>query len=76
MGYGHFEFSQDFVFMRLRVNLQNGHNTHMTFNPKNKDTLFSRTFKIEENKVLLFFGLEVIWMGNGQFEFSQDFVFS
>ena len=42
----------------------------MTSNPKNKDTLFSQTFKIEENKVPLIFGLEVKWMDYGHFEFD------
>ena len=41
----------------------------MTSNPKDKDTLFYPTFKVEENKVPLFFGLEVKWMGYGHSEF-------
>ena len=28
---------------------------HMTSNPKNKDTLFTPTFKVEENKCSYFF---------------------
>ena len=46
----------------------------MTLNLK-KDTLLSPTFKIEENNIPLFFGLEVKWMGYGHLEFSQDFGF-
>ena len=44
----------------------------MTSNSKDKATLCSPTFKFEENKVPLFFGLEVKWMGYGHFEFSRD----
>ena len=43
----------------------------MTYNPKNKDTLFSPTFKIEESNVPLFFGLEVKWMGYGHLSFHE-----
>ena len=43
---------------------------HMTSDPKNKDTLFSHTFKMEGNKVPLFFGLEVKWMDYSHFEFQ------
>ena len=32
------------------------------------ETLFSPTFKTEENKVPLFLGLEVKWVGGGHFE--------
>ena len=35
----------------------------------------SPTFKNEENKVPLYFVLEVKWMGFVHFEFSQEFVF-
>ena len=38
----------------------------MASNPKNKDTLFFPTDKIVENKVPLFFGLEIKWMGYGR----------
>ena len=48
--------------------------SHVSSNPKNKDTLFSPTFKIEENKVL-FFGLEVTWLSYGNLVFSRDFFF-
>ena len=44
---------------------------HMTSYPNYKDTLFYPTFKIEENKVPLFFGLEVKWMGYSHFEFGK-----
>ena len=47
----------------------------MTSYPKNNYTLFSPTFKIEENKVPLLCWLVVKQMGYGHFEFSQDFVF-
>ena len=47
----------------------------MIFNPKNKNTWFTPTFKIEENKVPFIFGSEVKMMGYGHFEFSKDFVF-
>ena len=64
MGYGYFEFSQSLVFKRLGVESQNGYRLliwpHIQ---KNKDTFFSPTFKIEENKVPLFFRLEVKCMG-------------
>ena len=49
------------------------HIPHMTSNAKTRKLLLSPTFKIEENKVLLFFGLKVTWMGYGHFEFSQAF---
>ena len=47
----------------------------LTSNPKNKGTLFYSIWKVGENKVSLFFGLEVKWMGHSHFEFSLDFVF-
>ena len=37
-------------------------------NEKNKDTLFSQTFKIEENKVMLFFHFELKWKSYGHFK--------
>ena len=46
----------------------------MTSNPKNKDTLFPPTFKIEENKVPLIFGSEVKWMVQGLSEFTRDII--
>ena len=36
-------------------------------NPKNKDTFFSATLKVEENKVPLLFGLEAPWKRYGHF---------
>ena len=42
------------LFLRKRLYL-----SPWASNPKNKTTLFSPTFKIEGNKVVLFFGLEV-----------------
>ena len=43
----------------------------MTSNPKNKDSLFYPTIKIE---VRLFFGLAAKWIGYGHFELLKDLV--
>ena len=51
----------------ISLKSQNDHNPSIS-PPKNKGTLFSPTFKIEENKVPLFFGLEIKWRGYGHFE--------
>ena len=55
-------------FMRILYNLFTSHKMskssylpQMTSIPKNKGTLFSSTFKLKENKVTLFFGLDIIW---------------
>ena len=49
--------------------------SHMTYYPENKNTLFSPTLKMEENKLPLFFGSEAKWMSHGHSEFSEDVVF-
>ena len=46
----------------------------MTSDSKFKRTLFSQTFKIEENKVPLFFRLEVKWMKVGENKVSLFFI--
>ena len=35
--------------------------SQMTSDPKNKGALFSSTFKVEDNKVTLFLGPDIIW---------------
>ena len=42
-------------------------------NPKNKGTFFSSTFKVEENKVPLFFGLEAPGLRYGHFVYLTHF---
>ena len=51
MGYDNFEFPKILSLIVSGIKQKWPYIPHMTFNPKNRDTLFSPTFKIEGNKV-------------------------
>jgi len=66
--YGHFYVSHFFTFKtKILKSRKWPYLAHFSSKWKNKTTLFSLTFKVEEKKVVLFFHFRLKWGKNGYF---------
>ena len=74
--YGHFYISQPSTFKTKNLKTRKWpYLAHFSIKWKNNTTLFSSTFKVEENKVVLFFHFKLKWARYGNFYISQPSTF-